>query len=737
MDGGHTHIAMAMEQWKQHPNPGPECLMPSFLTDQFPPDPLAEDGSGNEAGFEKHGLSVAVGSPQDEGKPAQLTPHFGGRMSGSSSSLSERMQARNGFSVPKLSMPFATPAGDDSEQSGVQPPIFTVPPGLSPASLLESPVFLSNAMGQASPTTGKLFMLGDADDNNPTRIEAPSIEDGPAAFSFKSLDLKSSRYIAEEMKETLPSNQHPSLPSRDVPVKTETNIQATQGANPLGNKVYFNGQELMKSSYHDSNKRNRLAPDTIVGRDSGSPPDHSQPAADSEANPATMATAATATPAEDGYSWRKYGQKQVKHSEYPRSYYKCTHQSCQVKKKVERSHEGHVTEIIYKGTHNHPKPAAQGRRLPGVPQVHPFGDMDIAADNNNNNDNNGNAGGATQQPNAEARPLWHGGGGMGVQDWRGGDGLEATSSPGELCDSSASMQVHDGTATRFGSPEGVDVTSAVSDEVDGDDRVRAHGSMSQGHNQGAADAGEGDELESKRRKLESCAIEMSTASRAVREPRVVIQTTSEVDILDDGYRWRKYGQKVVKGNPNPRSYYKCTHPGCSVRKHVERASHDLKSVITTYEGKHNHEVPAARNGGGHATSGSAAAQLAHARRPEPPSMAQDGLMMGRLGAPFGLPPRDPLGPMSNFPYSLGVGGYASSGSLPSLPMPAAVEGLKLPMLSPCSLHPLFRHRQAMDQTAAGSGFRVPKGEVKDESNNNSSASAYQQMMNRLPLGHRM
>lgn len=41
-------------------------------------------------------------------------------------------------------------------------------------------------------------------------------------------------------------------------------------------------------------------------------------------------------------------------------------------------------------------------------------------------------------------------------------------------------------------------------------------------------------------------------NRAVREPRVVVQTTSEIDILDDGYRWRKYGQKVVKGNPNPR-----------------------------------------------------------------------------------------------------------------------------------------------------------------------------------------
>jgi len=34
----------------------------------------------------------------------------------------------------------------------------------------------------------------------------------------------------------------------------------------------------------------------------------------------------------------------------------------------------------------------------------------------------------------------------------------------------------------------------------------------------------------------------------------VVQTTSEIDILDDGYRWRKYGQKVVKGNPNPRYF---------------------------------------------------------------------------------------------------------------------------------------------------------------------------------------
>ncbi|KAJ0989737.1 hypothetical protein J5N97_008093 [Dioscorea zingiberensis] len=100
---------------------------------------------------------------------------------------------------------------------------------------------------------------------------------------------------------------------------------------------------------------------------------------------------------------------------------------------------------------------------------------------------------------------------------------------------------------------------------------------------------------SKKRKLASCAVELNILSRSIHGPRVVVRTISDVDILDDGYRWRKYGQKLVKGNPNPRSYYKCTSVGCTVRKHIERASCDVKAVITTYEGKHNHDVPAEKN----------------------------------------------------------------------------------------------------------------------------------------------
>lgn len=40
--------------------------------------------------------------------------------------------------------------------------------------------------------------------------------------------------------------------------------------------------------------------------------------------------------------------------------------------------------------------------------------------------------------------------------------------------------------------------------------------------------------------------------RKVREPRFSFKTMSDVDVLDDGYKWRKYGQKVVKNTQHPR-----------------------------------------------------------------------------------------------------------------------------------------------------------------------------------------
>ncbi|XVF61793.1 hypothetical protein PTKIN_Ptkin08bG0158900 [Pterospermum kingtungense] len=78
------------------------------------------------------------------------------------------------------------------------------------------------------------------------------------------------------------------------------------------------------------------------------------------------------------------------------------------------------------------------------------------------------------------------------------------------------------------------------------------------------------------------------ARRKVREPRFCFKTMSDVDVLDDGYKWRKYGQKVVKNTQHPRSYYRCTQDNCRVKKRVERLAEDPRMVITTYEGRHAH-----------------------------------------------------------------------------------------------------------------------------------------------------
>ncbi|GJW95428.1 DNA-binding WRKY transcription factor [Tanacetum coccineum] len=89
-----------------------------------------------------------------------------------------------------------------------------------------------------------------------------------------------------------------------------------------------------------------------------------------ESSSHSHAPSVAAETAEDGYNWRKFGQKQVKGSEYTRSYYKWTHKSCPVKKNVERGVDGLVTEIIYKGKHNHHPP----RTVENINDTEPFND---------------------------------------------------------------------------------------------------------------------------------------------------------------------------------------------------------------------------------------------------------------------------------------------------------------------------------------------------------------------------
>jgi len=197
--------------------------------------------------------------------------------------------------------------------------------------------------------------------------------------------------------------------------------------------------------------------------------------------------------ATDGYKWRKYGQKSVKGSEFPRNYYKCTFPGCTVKKYVEKYEEdGKVLErVSYKGG-EHTHDPSRITRLNAADQT--TFKQSVLSEN------------------------------LGQQDLI----VKAETRPQETLDM-------------------VDPTS-------GNSITEASGTI-------------------------------FPAS-----PRLVVETTADVDHNDDGYSWRKYGQKNVKGSafPTPRSYYRCTQEDCPVKKQVEQRGN---SIFNTYEGTHNHLAP--------------------------------------------------------------------------------------------------------------------------------------------------
>lgn len=72
--------------------------------------------------------------------------------------------------------------------------------------------------------------------------------------------------------------------------------------------------------------------------------------------------------------------------------------------------------------------------------------------------------------------------------------------------------------------------------------------------------------------------------------RVRINPEAGLEVtLDDGYSWRKYGQKGILGANFPRAYYRCTHQytqNCSAKKLVQKSDEDSTILEITYRGNH-------------------------------------------------------------------------------------------------------------------------------------------------------
>jgi len=178
-------------------------------------------------------------------------------------------------------------------------------------------------------------------------------------------------------------------------------------------------------------------------------------------------------PFADEHKWRKYGQKQVKRSPYPRNYYKCTVAGCPAKKHLEKFWDANANRercrTVYLGEHVHPVATS--------PQVF-----------------------ATSQ-----------------QDFQ---------------------------------------TNVLAQSA-------------------------------KLRAVNVSLVAVLDADELANQQRLVVECSSQVDENEDGFYWRKYGQKAVKGSSTPRQYYRCRATNCCVKKTVEASPKG--NTIVTYDGCHNHE----------------------------------------------------------------------------------------------------------------------------------------------------
>lgn len=160
----------------------------------------------------------------------------------------------------------------------------------------------------------------------------------------------------------VPADLNPQRSEQYVQTQGQCQTQSFASSPTIKGEMTVSSNELSLSGPIQMATTGTIVPAEV---DSDEPKQMGQPSAGIQASHSDHKGGGPSMPSDDGYNWRKYGQKHVKGSEFPRSYYKCTHPNCEVKKLFERSHDGQITEIIYKGTHDHPKPQLSRRYSAG------------------------------------------------------------------------------------------------------------------------------------------------------------------------------------------------------------------------------------------------------------------------------------------------------------------------------------------------------------------------------------
>ncbi|KAF5200776.1 Wrky transcription factor [Thalictrum thalictroides] len=157
-------------------------------------------------------------------------------------------------------------------------------------------------------------------------------------------DLFESKTALEELEQLY----QPFLPKFEPPISPLSNLSNSTSFSAPAFHQQEQQVQIKQDQHHQQQPRRSLSSSTITPR----------PKRRKNQQKKVVCQVPAEGISSDMWAWRKYGQKPIKGSPYPRGYYRCSSsKGCLARKQVERSRSDPAMFIItYTAEHNHPVP---------------------------------------------------------------------------------------------------------------------------------------------------------------------------------------------------------------------------------------------------------------------------------------------------------------------------------------------------------------------------------------------